>query len=135
MRAGELDNTPSVDANKFRDTGRTGLDGRQKVWNQGPQISKSVRPSSKHNDGDREAIQVLLKGEVSINGDKYDEVLRRQGQQRSILDCCPTHLTTCLNIVTDNIARETPIDAFVEKHSHDAASMTRSFASSRKAMT
>jgi RHH-type transcriptional regulator, rel operon repressor / antitoxin RelB len=29
--------------------------------------------------------------------------------------------------VTDDIAREAPIDAFVEKHLHDAASITRSF--------
>ena len=80
----------SIGANKSWHTRRRGLDGRQETWNQRPEIGKPVRLCLKHNNGDRVAIQILLKRQVSINRDKYIEVLRRKGQQRSVLDCRPT---------------------------------------------
>jgi hypothetical protein len=56
----------------------------------------------------------LLKGEVSIDGDKYLELLACKRQQLSILDCRPAHLTRGLDVVADDIASQAPIDAFVE---------------------
>ena len=47
----------------------------------------------------------------------------------------PTHLTDGLDIVTDNVTRQAPVNALVEEDSHDTVSINRSFASSRKAMT
>src|SRR6202043_2257856 len=97
---------------------------------QRPEIGEPVRLRLKYDDSDREAVQVLLKGQVSIHSDEHVEVFRGKRQQGSILDRHPTHLTSGLDVVADNVARETPIDAFVEEHLHDAASITRSFASS-----
>jgi hypothetical protein len=125
----------SVSTNKFGGTGHCGLDGHQVVWNERPEIGKPVRLRLKHNDGDREAIQILLKGQVSIHSDEHVEVFRSKRQQRAILDRRPTHLTGRFDVVADNVAREPPIDTFVEKHLYDAASIIRSFACSRKAMT
>jgi hypothetical protein len=47
----------------------------------------------------------LLKREIPIDGDKYIEVLRGEGQQCSVLDRRPTHLVRSFNIVTDDVAR------------------------------
>jgi hypothetical protein len=89
----------------------------------------------KHNDGDRERGEVLLKGEVSIDRNEHVELFFSKRQQLTILDRRPAHLTSDLDVVTDDIAPQAPVDALVEKDLQDAASITRSFASSRKAMT
>jgi uncharacterized protein (DUF433 family) len=47
----------------------------------------------------------------------------------------PPHLPRRPDIMSDDLARETPIDALVKQHSHGTAAIARSFASSRKAMT
>src|SRR5208283_2380759 len=99
------------------------------------EIGKPVRFRLKYDDGNREGHQILLKGQVSIHRDEHVELWRGKGQQFSIFDGSPTHLTSGLNVVTDDITRQAPVDTFVEKNLHDAASITRSFASSRKAMT
>lgn len=107
--------TGYLSINELGATRQCGLDCRKEARNQRPEISKPVRFRLEHNDGDREAIQVLLKGQVSINGDEYIEVLRCKGQQRSILDCRPTHLMSSLHDqryraqgANRRIRRETP---------------------------
>ena len=112
-----------------------GLDGCQEPWHQRPEIGEPVCPRMKYNYGDGEGIQVLLKGKVSIRGNEHVEVFRGECQQRSVLDSRPAHLASRSDIVTDNVAAEAPVNAFVEEDLHEAASITRSLASSRKAMT
>jgi hypothetical protein len=49
---------------------------------------------------------------------------RRKGQQAAILDGCPAHLPSGLNIVADDVTGQAPVDTLVEKNLHDAASTT-----------
>src|SRR6266436_8689929 len=44
-------------------------------------------------------------------------------------------LTRGLNLVGSKLAAEAPVDKLVEQHPHETVSISRSFASSRKAMT
>jgi hypothetical protein len=53
-------------------------------------VAKPVHLRLEHNDGNREAIQSLLKGQVSIHSDEHVEVFRSKRQQRAILDRRPT---------------------------------------------
>ena len=55
----------------------------------GLKIGKSIGSGLKHYDGNRERDNVLLKGQVSIGGDKDVEVRRREGEQLSILERRP----------------------------------------------
>ncbi len=52
-------------------------------------------------------------------------------------DLCgrPTHLTRGLDLVADDLARETPVNALVDEYFHEAAATRRSFACSRNSMT
>src|ERR1700730_9858814 len=86
-------------------------------------------------DGNRQRNKVLLKGKISIDRDEYVEMLRRECQKLAVLDRGPSHLTSSLDLVPDNVTRQAPIHTFVEKHPHNVDSTSRSFASSRKAMT
>jgi hypothetical protein len=42
---------------------------------QRPQVGKPVRMSAKHHDGNRKAFHILLKGQISVDGDKDVELL------------------------------------------------------------
>jgi hypothetical protein len=50
----------------------------------------------KHNDGDRERGEVLLKVEVSIDRNEHVELFLSKRQQLTILDGRPAHLMTVL---------------------------------------
>jgi hypothetical protein len=72
---------------------------------------------------------------MSFNGNPRSRPAPVPDRSTGILGGRPAHLTSGLDVVTDDIARQAPVDALVEKDPHDAASITRSFASSKKAMT
>src|SRR5262249_10720060 len=71
----------------------------------------------------------------------FDRPLQRhrivppRGQQFSVLDARPAHLSGCLDVVSGDVARQSPVDAFIEQHLHETDWTSRSFASSKKAMT
>jgi hypothetical protein len=46
------------------------------------------------------------------------------GQQLSILDSCPAHLPSDLNVVTDDVTCQAPIDALIEKNLGDSCIYT-----------
>ena len=69
---------------------------RQDLWHQRSQIGKPIRLCVKHNDGDRERGEVLLKGEVSIDRNEHVELFLSKRQQLTILDGRPAHLMTVL---------------------------------------
>jgi hypothetical protein len=100
-----------------------------------PEIGKPVRFCLKYDDGNREGNQILLEGQVSIYRDEYIEVFGGKRQQLAIRDGRPSHLASGLDVVPDDITRQAPVDTFVEKNPHEAAAITRAFASSRNAMT
>jgi hypothetical protein len=62
-------------------------------------------------------------------------MVRGKRQQLTVLDRRPAHLTSRFDIVADDIARQAPVDAFVQERLHEAASIARAFASSRKVIT
>jgi len=62
-------------------------------------------------------------------------LLRRQSQQLTVLNGRPPHLSRGLDVMTDDVSRQPPIDAFVDQDSHETLATSRSFASSRKAIT
>jgi len=104
----------SAGLNEFGGAGLGKLDGHQKLWYQRSEIGKPVRLCLKYDDGNRERNKVLLKSEVSIHRDEHIEVFRGQCQLLAVLDGCPTHLTSGLDIVTNDVTRQTPVNAFVE---------------------
>src|SRR5580704_13894535 len=125
----------SVGLNEFGGARLHELDCRQQLWHQRPEVSKPIRFRLKHNDGNWEGTEILLKGQVSIHRDEHIEMVCGNREQLADRDGRQTHLTNGLHVVTDDLTRQTPVDAFVEKNLHEAASITRVFASSRKAMT
>jgi len=96
----------SVGDNESGNSRRRRADREQKGWNKRPEVSKPVGLGLKHNNGQREAIEVLLKGQILIDSDEHIEVLRGKGQQLSVLDRRPPHLTGSLHVVTDDVARD-----------------------------
>jgi hypothetical protein len=127
---------PSADgANEYDGSGRRPCDGRQEARHQGLEICEPVGPGLKHDNGNRERDKVLLKGQIPIYRYEYIKFVRRQGKQFPVFDRSPTNLTGCLDVMGGQLACETPIDTFVQEHLHQAASISRSFACSRKAMT
>lgn len=59
----------------------------------------------------------------------------RSTQELAILPRRPAGVRHGLHVVPLDVTRETPIDALVEKHPHDAFEIMRAVASSRKATT
>ena len=98
-------------------------------------MSESVGFRLKDNDGYRKRDNVLLKGQVSIHCYEHVELRGRKGEQFSIFERRPPHLTRRLHLVRSKLAAEAPVNTFVEQHPHETVSISRSFASSRKAMT
>src|SRR5208282_2355124 len=125
----------SVGANQGNGAGQRRVDGRQESCRQRLEIGKPVRFRLQYDDGDREGTQVLLKGQVPIHRNEHVKTFRGKRQHFAVLDRRTTHLTGHFDVMTEDVTRQAPVDAFVEQDLHDAASITRSFASSRKAMT
>jgi len=76
-----------------------------------------------------------LKRQISVHGDEYVEGVLGESEKIAVFRCGPASLRNSADLVTDDLARETPVDAFVEQYPHVADATTRAFASSRKAMT
>jgi hypothetical protein len=56
----------------------------------------------KYNDGNRQGDQVLLVRQVSVHCDEHTELRCGEGQQFSIFNGGPPHLTRGLDIMTDD---------------------------------
>ena len=57
------------------------------------------------------------------------------GKQGTVLYAGPAKVQDCQNFIARNIAGQSPINTFVEQQLHDAVSINRSLANSRKATT
>lgn len=120
---------------ELRDPGLRGGESGKEDRNEWPEIGEPVRPCPKDEDRDRESCEVLLERQIPVDGHEGIELLSRQGQQFTILDGCPPHLPGRLDVMPDDVARQSPIDALVEQDSHDALATSSSFASSRRPIT
>jgi hypothetical protein len=92
-----------VPANEFDGTGHCRLKGSEEARYQRPQIGQPIGLRLKHNDSYRKRCKVLLKGQVSIHRNEHIELSGCKGQQLSILDCCPAHLASSLDVVPDDL--------------------------------
>ena len=72
-------------------------------------------------DGQRELRNVLLKGQVAINGNKYVELDLGQRQELAVRDARPTLIVNCLDLKLGKMPRKARIDAFVEQDLHAAS--------------
>src|SRR3954468_8910451 len=73
----------SIGANRSCGSGSRSFDRRQEAWNQWPEIGQSVCLGLKHNNGDRESMQILLKGQVPVDCHEYIKVLRCEASASS----------------------------------------------------
>src|ERR1043166_2767080 len=81
-------------------------------------------------------VRSLLRREPSIHGNKRVEFLFSQCKQFAILDSTPTAFLNRCDLMADEIARESAVNALVEQNLHFVAEASmHSFASSRNAMT
>jgi hypothetical protein len=105
----------------------------------GPGLAEAIAAKRgrrlKDDDGDGQRAKILLEGKISIDRDEHVEFLRRQREQFPILDRSPAHPAGGHDLMTYQVAREPPIDAFVEENPHVTDSTSRSFAASRNSMT
>ena len=72
-------------------------------------------------DGQRELRNVLLKGQVAINGNKYVELDLGEGQKLAVRDARPASIVNCLDLKLRKMPREARIDTFVEQDLHAAS--------------
>jgi hypothetical protein len=107
----------------------------RRLGTRGLEVGESVGLRLEHNDGNGERDNVLLRGQVSIHCYEQLELRCREDEQLAILERHPPHLTRGLDLVDSEFAAEAPVDALVQQHLHATVSISRSFASSRKAMT
>ncbi len=85
------------------------------LWRKRPKLSQAIR--SRHNDHDRHAggLNVLLKFNVLINGEKSLEPLRQDElQQFAIALRRPTHFNDRVYVVPGEVVPERPRDALIE---------------------
>src|SRR5216684_863917 len=108
---------------------------RQQFGNQRLKIRETIGNGTQHDDRDGESREMLLEGEIPVDGDEHVELFRGHPKQFPVLDGRPSHLARSLDFVADDIAREPPIDALVDKYFHEAVATRRSFACSRNSMT
>jgi len=114
---------------------RCGLYGGEEARHEGSEIGESVGSRAEHHDGDRERDYVLLKEQVSIHCYEHVELSGSEGKQLSILERRPSHLTRGLHLMGGEFTTEAPVNTLVEQYPHETISISRSFASSRKAIT
>ena len=72
-------------------------------------------------DGQRELRNVLLKGQVAINGNKYVELDLGEGQKLAVRNARPASIVNCLDLKLRKMPHEARIDAFVEQDLHAAS--------------
>lgn len=77
----------------------------------------------------------LLEGKIAVDRDEHVELPRRESGQLSIIDRDPPQLPRRHGLMAGDVARQPPIDAFVEEDPHFTVSTRRSFAASRNSMT
>jgi len=99
------------------------------------QVDQSVGQGTQHDHGDRESGQVLLEGEIAVDRDERIELARRESEQITVLDRCPSHRGDRPDFVPGDILGEATIHALIEQHSHASVATILDFASSRKAIT
>lgn len=101
-----------------------------------PNVFKPNRGCANQKHHDLELREVLLTRRLPIHGDERIEFLFRECQQVTVLNPAPAAFLNRSDLVADEIAREPTIHALIEEHLHfTAAASTRSFASSRNAIT
>ncbi len=72
-------------------------------------------------DGQRKLRNVLLKGQVAVNGNKYVELDLGECQKLAVRDARPASIVNCLDIKIRKMPREARIDAFIEQDLHAAS--------------
>jgi hypothetical protein len=70
-----------------------GRDGGQENWNEPLQVGQAIASCSKNDNRDIKIVGILLEGKVSVDRNKQD-------------------------VVSNEIAAQTPVRALIEKHPH-----------------
>src|SRR5712691_9638903 len=83
---------------------------RQQFRTQRLKIRETIGNGAQHDDRDGESGEMLLEGEVPVDGDEYVELFCGEGKQFAVLDGRPSHLVRGTDFVADNAAREAPIN-------------------------
>lgn len=91
-----------------------GRQRRSQLRHQRTQVSQSIAATAQDNDGDIVEGEILLKGKISIYGDKNFKLFFGQCEKITVFDSCPSHSRDGLDFVARDFFREAPIDAFIE---------------------
>jgi hypothetical protein len=93
---------PSVDK-------RSGTSGR---------VAKLVALRLKDDDGEREAVYLVLEREVPVDGQERVELALGERQQFTIPSARPAHLGDCASVVPSEVALEAPRQALIKQNAH-----------------
>lgn len=119
-----------------RDSPATGArDDALNIGHKRNQIGQAIANAMDKDDRQRELRNVLLKGQVAVNGYKYVELDLGERQELTVCYARPAPIVNCLDIKLGELAREARIDAFVEEDLHAASWTASSVARSRNATT
>ena len=116
----------------------TGLDRRQRLQeqrNKHSKIGQPIRGSAEDDHCEWQGIDTLLKCKVPVDRDECIELPGGARQQCAVLDAGPAKLDNRTYFVSGDVASQSPVDTFVEQKPHDAVSINRSLANSRKEIT
>jgi hypothetical protein len=110
-------------------------EGGYQIGHQNLQISKPIRLGPRQNYGNIEFWQMLLEGQVSVDGNECVEFCCGQAQQTAVRYSYPALIRDRANLNSAEAGYQPGINTFVEKDSQ-AASVTASVAArSRKSTT
>lgn len=81
-----------------------GIDCRENGRDEESEMLETIRPGDKQDHRDLHSWKVLLKGQVSIDGDEYVEGGSRKPQKSAVFDAVPPHRADRLHLMADEIA-------------------------------
>src|SRR5439155_1912513 len=111
------------------------FDSSQEIGDEQPEIREPIGCPLQDDHCDRQGFKILLKWQTSIDRHKHITMPDRKGKQLPIFDRSPAHLPGSLDVMADDVARQAPVNTFVEQNPHETDSMSRSLACSKKAIT
>lgn len=86
----------------------------QQIWNKFYEIVDSVCLRNHQYNCNVEFRQMLLKGEIPVDGNEYIELGRGKGEQLAVCDSAPAPLRYRSHVQCAEMWREPAIDTFVE---------------------
>ncbi len=85
------------------------------------QIDQAIANAMNKDDRQRKVRNVLLKGQIAVNGYKHVEVDLGERQEFTVRDAGPASIVNGLDFKLGEMPREARIDAFVEQDLHAAS--------------